>query len=185
MSDFDKAFNYMMDNEDAGRTGVITSDPTHDDPNALARFGINSAAHPELIPGGYFDASKVPSPAALLTAEDTYKYCYFVPIGGYSIVCQDIANKFFDLAVNSGTEEATKIVQRACNQVLHKVAIGYMPLTIDGVCGAQTREAINACAPEELLPVIKAYASDFYRAAAFRLHWPTRELAELLSRVQK
>ena len=185
MADFQQAFDYMMANEDGTRSGVVTHDPTEDDPNAVARLGINSAAHPELLACDFFNPAIIDAEHALVIAEGTYKYSYFVPIGGYSIICQDIANKFFDLAVNEGTEEATKIVQRACNQVLYPVVVGYMPLTVDGVAGSQTRDAINRANPENLLPVIKTYASQFYKDIALREHWTPRQLAALLSRVQK
>lgn len=178
MADFQQGFDFVLANEDSTRSGVITPDPTEDDPHAVARFGINSDDHPELLQKGYFDAA-LPNDRALILAEDTYKYCYWVPIGGYSIICQDIANKFFDLAINEGTHEATKIVQRACNKVLNG------SLTVDGVCGSLTRDAINRANPEELMSVIKAYASQFYKDVAYRQNWPARKLAALLSRVQK
>ena len=182
MSDYQKAFNYMMANEDATRSGAVTPDPTAEDPNAVARFGVNSHFHPEALAEGFYDMS---TDKALEWASDFYKYRYFAAIWGYQIACQDIANKYLDLAVNTGCLEATKIVQRACNSVLAPIAIGYKPLTIDGICGEHTYTAINACAPEQLLPEIKDYACQFYRDVAFRLNWPQRKLAALLSRAMR
>lgn len=190
MADYQQAFNYMMDNEDRSRSGAITNDPTADSPTARARFGLNSASHPDLVEAGYFtvnpDATpKIPTDEALQTAASVYKLQYWVPIGGYQIICQDIANKFFDLAVDAGTVQATKIVQRAANQCLVPVAIGYLPLSVDGVSGSKTIEAVNSVHPEELLPAIKSYACQFYKDVAFRLQWPTRKLAALLARANR
>ena len=190
MADYQQAFNYMMDNEDASRSGAITPDPTADNPTARARFGLNSASHPDLVEAGYFtfnpDATpKIPSADALETAASVYKIQYWVPIGGYQIICQDIANKFFDLAVNTGTVEASKIAQRAANQCLTPVAVGYLPLAVDGIAGSKTIEALNAANPEDLLPAIKSYACRFYKDVAFRQKWPARKLAALLSRANR
>lgn len=182
MADFDTAFNYMMDNEDRQRSGVVTSDPTADDPKAIARFGINSAAHPEAVAEGFYN---LPSAQALLWAEGLYKCYYWLPIKGYKIICQDIANKYFDLGVNEGCAEATKIIQRASNQVLKLYVSGYLPVTVDGICGPETLTALNQANPEELLPAIKAFATQFYKDVAFREKWPTRQLSALLSRVAR
>lgn len=190
MADYSVAFNFMMDNEDAGLTGVITSDPEPQDPTARARFGLNSHWHPELVDQGFFaynaDATpKVPSDQALTIASNVYKAEYWFPIRGFAIADQGIANKFLDLAVNAGWKEATKIVQRAVNHCLTPVAVGYLPLTVDGACGSETLEAINKCNPGDLLGEIKSYAAQFYRDIAFRLKWPDRQLAAMLSRAAR
>ena len=189
MADYPKAFQFMIQNEDQSLSGEVTPDPIENpadpDPCAVARFGLNSHWHPELAAEGFFDAQRVPAAQALVMAQDTYKYAYWFPIHGYQIICQDVMNKYFDLGVNVGCSEATKIVQRACNQVLNPVAIGYIPLKVDGICGEQTYTAVNKANPEELLPAIKSYARQFYQDVAFREHWPTRKLAALLTRTEK
>lgn len=184
MADFGIAFHYLMQNEDSRLSGNVTPDPSASDPEAIARFGINSAAHPEAVASGFYT---MPIADALEWAQKLYKIRYFAGIGGYSIACQDIANKFFDLAVNEGLNQATKIVQRACNSVLtpNGTAVGYLPLTIDGIAGEKTSEAINACAPEQLLPAIKSYAVQFYKDVALRQNWDPRKLEALLARAQR
>lgn len=182
MSLYQPAFDFMMSNEDPTRSGEVTPDPTESDPHAIARFGINSFWHPEAETEGFY---QMPVDKALEWVASFYKYRYFAAIWGYQIACQDIANKYFDLAVNTGPEEATKIVQRACNSVLAPIALGYKPLGIDGLCGERTYQAINACAPEQLLPEIKSYAVQFYKDVAFREHWSPRKTAALLTRANK
>lgn len=182
MADFIIAFNFVLDNEDSTRSGVVTKDPTDDDPKAIARFGINSASHPEALAENFYS---MPVEQALVWAEGLYKCYYWLPIKGNKIACQDISNKYMDLSVNSGVVEATKIVQRACNQVLKLYVVGYLPLMVDGICGSATSAALNQAHPEQLLPAIKDFASQFYRDVAFREHWPPRLLAALLSRVAR
>lgn len=182
MADFNAAFSYLMDDEDRNRSGAVVDDPSLEHPDAKARFGINSGAFPEALTEGFYS---MPHDQALEWAATFYKYRFFAAIGGYQIACQDIANKFLDLAVNEGVEQATKIVQRACNYTLKPVAIGYLPLTVDGVPGPRTSEAINACAPEQLLPTIRSYAADFYRSVGSRLKWSPRLLAAMLYRANK
>lgn len=182
MADYSQAFDYMMQDEDAQRTGAVTPDPSASHPDAVARFGINSGANPDAVSEGFYT---MPVDQALQWAASYYKYYYFVEMGGYRIIAQDIANKLFSLAVNAGYAEANKIAQRAANQVLTPVAIGYLPLAVDGICGDQTVEALNKANPEDLLPAIKSYACQFYRDVAFRQKWPPRQLAALLARANR
>ena len=182
MADYTQAFNYMMDDEDAQRKGEVTPDPSASHADAVARFGINSGACPDALSEGFYT---MPTDQALQWAATYYKFHYFIEMGGYRIIAQDICNKLFSLAVNAGYVEANKIGQRAANQCLTPVAIGYLPLHVDGICGDQTIQALNAAHPEELLPAIKSYACQFYRDVAFRQSWPPRKLAALLARANR
>lgn len=182
MSDYDIAFSYLLVDEDRQLTGAVVADPTASDPSALARFGINSDWFPEAKADGFYQMS---TEDALAYVRTFYKYRFFAGIYGYEIACQDIANKYFDLAVNEGIEEATKIVQRACNQVSAPVVIGKLTLMVDGKPGQMTLAAINKCAPEVLLPTVKAYATQFYRDVAGRLKWSPRLLAAMLARANR
>lgn len=182
MADYDIAFEYLMDDEDRSRSGAIVPDPTPSDSNAVARFGINSHWCPEAEQDHFYEMS---NDKALEWVKGFYKYRFFAGILGYGIAVQDVANKYLDLAVNEGIEEATKIVQRACNQVITPVTIGKLTLAVDGKPGTCTLAAINKCAPEVLLPTIKAYASQFYKDVANRLKWSPRQLAAMLARANR
>ena len=153
MADLITSFNYTMHWEDSTLSGAVTPDPTKDNPNARARFGVNSASHPEAEREGFFDMSR---DAALQYAEDVFKYSYFSPMNGYQIRNQDICNKIVDMAFNQGCNQAGKIVQRALNSILAG------PFAIDGIIGAKTVDGINACNPSDLLPALKEKAKDFY-----------------------
>jgi len=164
MADFQAAFNYVMDREDRNRTGKVTRDPTKDDPDAVARFGVNSAAHPDLVEKKFFEVllgiATMSNEDALAEAADVFKYDYFMHLSGYTLADQDVVNKFCDFAFNQGIGEATKLVQRAVNEINPD---RQPPLVVDGTPGARTIAAINACEPERLLPAMKDQAIAFYR----------------------
>lgn len=191
MADFNVAFRYVLQDEDSQLSGAVTPDPVTVSPdpnepykgrNALARFGINSHWFPEAVSEGFYQMDR---DRALNWAQALYKHRFFSPIWGYSILSQDIANKFCDLAVNEGISQATKLMQRACNELLAGVAIGYLPLTIDGEPGPKTVEAINDSDPQKLLAAFKEQARNFYCQIAQEQNWSTRKLAALLARVAR
>lgn len=189
MADYQKSFDYLMTDEDSTRSGVIVSDPEPEAPTARARFGLNSYWHPDLAEAGFFsynpDATpKIPNDEALVMAAAAYRKGEWSSIRGDSISDQDIANKFLSLAVNDGSSEATKIVQRAVNKVVFPLP-GQLGLRVDGICGEQTLSAINQAQPADLLSMIKSYACQFYKDCAFRLNWGPRQLAAHLSRANR
>lgn len=67
---------------------------------------------------------------------------------------QDVANWFFDKAVNMGLGQATKLIQRAAGVV------------DDGRYGPKTANAIAAADPTELLKKCREQARAFYRSLA-------------------
>lgn len=189
MADYQTAFNFLMDDEDRNRSGVIVSDPEPEAPTARARFGLNSYWHPDLAEAAFFsynpDATpKVPNDEALVMAAEAYRKGEWASIRGDSISNQDIANKFLSLAVNDGSAEATKIVQRAVNRVVFPLP-GELGLRVDGICGEQTLSAINQAQPADLLSQIKYYACQFYRDCAFRMNWDDKELNAHLARANR
>lgn len=153
MASFEPAFAATMKHEDSQLSGVITNEPN----GGKARLGINSVAWPEAVAAGFYT---MPVSAALEWAATFYKYKFFSPIGGYQITDQLITNKFFDLAVNEGICEATKIVQRAVNKT---GALCLFYLDVDGKPGMRTIDGINKSMPGELLIAIKSYAVQFYQ----------------------
>ncbi|MBI2235400.1 MAG: hypothetical protein HYU60_00320 [Magnetospirillum sp.] len=79
---------------------------------------------------------------------------------GYAaIAAPEIAIKVFDLAVNMGSAQAHKVLQRA-------VRAAWFALPDDGVLGPQTISSVNAAEPRSLLAALKSEASGFYRTIA-------------------
>lgn len=175
MAQYEPAFDFMMLAEDATRSGGVTSDPSAAFPSAVARLGINSGAHPEAVAASFYT---MPLAQALEYAVHLYRVNYWEPILGPQILDQDVANKVFDLSVNEGAVEITKIVQRAVNSLNPS-------LDVDGRMGAITVAAINATPRAELLAAIKDYAIQFYRNWAFRTNQRPLLLEALIARVNR
>lgn len=172
---YETAFNFMMDNEDSTRAGRVTPDPSVDFPNAVARFGVNSGANPEAALDNFYT---MPLPDALEWAASFYRTMYWEPLLLPQVNDQLVANKIFDLGVNEGRTEITKITQRAVNWI-------NPTLIVDGNMGAKTLTSVNASDPLILLEQIKSYAAQFYQAWAFRTKQPAGILQAMLNRVNK
>lgn len=71
---------------------------------------------------------------------------------------QQVATKVFDLAVNMGSTQAHKLLQRAVNDTAAKSRV----IRTDGFLGARSFEAINWEVPEILLASFRKRAADFY-----------------------
>lgn len=74
------------------------------------------------------------------------------------IINQAIATKTFDFAVNMGSKQAHKCLQRAIR------AASSTKLIDDGILGVKSLEAINAANPPVLLAAFRSEAAGFYRA---------------------
>ena len=72
---------------------------------------------------------------------------------------ENIATKFFDLAVNMGIPQAVKLIQRALRSAGQTVAD-------DGIIGPITLTAINKADPTDLLAALKSEAAGYYRLIA-------------------
>lgn len=87
-------------------------------------------------------------------AASIYRLQYWDKLELDKISDQRIANKFFDLAVNVGTMQATKFVQRAAC------------IPADGILGPVSLAAINKANPAALLTLVLWEARKFYRDVA-------------------
>jgi lysozyme family protein len=144
--DFDFIFDYVMDHEDAGRTGVITRDA-----GGLTRFGICRKYHPEEYPAlAQMSVADALARAHILFMRD---YC---PRAITRIESDRVAAKIVDIDFNLGSALGKArgvgiwIAQAACDMLGQEVAE-------DGVLGPQTLAAINSCDPEELLDAMCSY----------------------------
>lgn len=94
-------------------------------------------------------------------AANLYK-CFWWDKNGYGqIQDQQVATKLLDLAVNMGSPQAHKILQRAICCCKQKV-------DIDGAIGLKTITAANACDSVCLLFHLRDQAAAFYQALATR-----------------
>lgn len=93
------------------------------------------------------------------TAIAIYKKYWWDRQSYFRITDQSIATKLFDLAVNEGTSQAFKLIQRACWSVN-----GYRSLIDDGVLGEVSLTAINNAQPALILASLRSEAAGFYRS---------------------
>lgn len=78
---------------------------------------------------------------------------------GYGQLHLTVGIKVFDLAVNMGSHQAHKILQRACRACGH-------PLLDDGILGPKTMAAVNQITPAALAIAMRSEAAGFYRLLA-------------------
>lgn len=91
-------------------------------------------------------------------AKKIYKVAYWDSITGDVINSQDVANIYFDMRVNAGTN-AVRLMQSSLREM------GYL-VTVDSVHGPQTLQAINNAPPVELYTLYKANRIKYYQAIA-------------------
>jgi lysozyme family protein len=109
MSEFSPAFDFVMQHEDASRSGRVTEDA-----GGRTRFGIAQRFHPDL-PETFFTG---PADAALKTAEAILRRDYWQPMRLSVLRDQKLANKLFDMAVNMGIHQAAIYAQCAVNALI-------------------------------------------------------------------
>ena len=154
MGDFKQAFAFVMEHEDASRSGRVTVDA-----GGRTRFGIAERFHPELREE-FFTG---PADEALAEAERMEERDYWGPMRLAEVENQDVANKLFDMAVNMGVRQAGVYAQRAANFLLRG---GPPALLEDGVMGEKTLAGINQCVPMELHRVLCELSEAHYRHVA-------------------
>ncbi|MDR3187307.1 MAG: hypothetical protein LBT63_02690 [Holosporaceae bacterium] len=139
---FLKAFEYLMYHE-----GGYVNDKN--DAGGETKFGISKRSYPHL------DIKN-------LTPDQT-KQIYFVDFWTKAkceqIKDDNLATKFFDLCVNTGIGQATRLIQRALRSAGQIVAE-------DGIIGQNTLATINKSDPTDLLAALKSEAAGFYRMIA-------------------
>ena len=111
MASIEEAVKYVLSSEDSTLSGKVKPDPTKKDPEAVARFGINSYWHPELKNTNFF--TTMPRDNALQIAMGIYTREYADRLQIPQIKDQRVANKLLDMYVNQGVT-GIKLAQRAC-----------------------------------------------------------------------
>jgi lysozyme family protein len=170
MSNFEEALSFVLRNEDARLSGVVTEDS-----GGRTRFGIAERFHPELGNEFYRGTRE----AALETAREICRRDYWESVYGDEIRDEAVAAKLLDMAVNMGVRQAVALCQRAVN------AIADFPITEDGVMGPRTVAAMNSCETSVLAAHLCDACSGFYRHLADVRPEMQRYLSGWLARAQK
>jgi lysozyme family protein len=148
------AFEIVIKHEDYSMSGIVSHEPF----GGVARFGVNSRAHPEAVRAGFYEMSKA---KALRYAERVFYRGYWKPMHLDEINNERLANKLADLSYNLGPVRATILLQRALN-------MQGADLTAKGYFGEDTLEAINNLSPTATVVLVKYQAAGFYTRLARR-----------------
>lgn len=146
MSQFPPALNFLLDNEDRNREYAIVPDPGG---NAIA--GINSRSWPT----AYANIARMPQVQRASAVANFYQTEFWnvMQLGGLD--SQDLANRVLDCGVNCGLYTATRMLQRAAN------SLG-LDLSVDGILGPVSLDAINGIDPERMLAAYRQARVELY-----------------------
>ncbi|MDR2067724.1 MAG: hypothetical protein LBP41_01910 [Holosporaceae bacterium] len=141
-SKFLRAFKYLMYHE-----GGYVDDKK--DAGGETHYGISKRSYPHL------DIKNL----TMDQARQIYFVDFWMKAKCEQIDNDDIATKFFDLAVHTGIPQAVKLIQRALRSAGTQV-------TEDGIIGPITLKAINKADSTDLLAALKSEAAGHYRLIA-------------------
>lgn len=168
MSDPTQSIDFVLKQEDATLSGVITNEVN--DAGGLTRFGLCAKWHPELVAAGFYEPT-MDSATARTMAETAYATAYANPLRLASINAQPVANALLSFAVNMGTFSAVETLQQVCGAIA------------DGCMGPNTVAAVNAHDPATLLAAYCAIQANRYRGIAAANPTQQKFLAGWLNRV--
>lgn len=144
MSNFEQAIELVLKHE-----GGYVNNPA--DKGGETKYGISKRSYPNV------DIKNL----TLEQAKAIYKRDFWDVSNYQRINNYKVASKVFDLSINMGILQATKILQRALRSCGFNV-------TEDGVLGTKTLEAVNSVNESLLVIALKSEAAGFYRTLAAR-----------------
>jgi lysozyme family protein len=150
MSSFDIALPVILKHEVDPVLGPYCN--VEEDHGGPTCYGVTIAEYRRYKPGATVeDLKNIP----MSDVYTIFKANYWQPLGLDEVNSQIVATKLADIAINGGPGAASAIAQRAC------IACG-QAVKVDGWIGPNTRAAINAIPPKDLLVAIKEQQRDFY-----------------------
>ena len=152
MADWNTAYNWMMDNEDAPRSCACAPDAP---PGAFAISGINSAAWPTEYAAIAAVSQTERAPLVQQFYENHFWNDWFAQLNS-----DDVSKRVFDFAVNGGSGVAVRCLQQAVNSLL---AEGATTIGEDGGWGPITLGAVNGADPAALVAAFQARRVAFYQ----------------------
>jgi len=153
MANWDTAYNWMMDNEDAPRACAKVADAP---PGAFAISGVNSASWPT----EFAAIAALPQPQRGPLVQQFYQN-HFWDAWFAQVDSDDVCKRVFDFAVNGGAGSSVRCLQQAVNSLL---APGAAPIAEDGGWGPMTLGAVNAADPAALQAAFQAKRVAHYEA---------------------
>jgi hypothetical protein len=168
MASYDKAFEFLMENEDRNRECATVPDD-----GDFAISGINSRAFPEQ----FSKINETPQEERLPMVYAFYKDVFWnIFIQG--LFGEDIASRIFDMSVNAGQQMAIREAQMAVNTLGKEIAV-------DGHWGPATITAINSCDQESLVEAYREQRRSHYLKIVATNPEKTKYLAGWLARASK
>jgi lysozyme family protein len=146
MANIVSAIVYVLHQEDARMTGIVSNDPR--DKGGRTRWGIAERFHRDLTPTGFFDSMS--RDESLTKATTVYGNDYGAPLMLARIGMQQVANALLSFAINEGVISSIKVLQSALN------------LDQDGKFGDITLEAVNSMS--NILVLLEAKQVSHYDA---------------------
>jgi lysozyme family protein len=178
MADWNTAYNWMMNFEDAPRACAQVPDaaPSGFAGPCYAISGVNSGVWP----------AEFASIAALAQAQreplvEQFYQNHFWNTWYARMVSDEVCKRVFDFAVNGGSGTSVRCLQQAVNSL----AAGGAPIAEDGGWGPKTLAAVNAADQAALLGAFKAKRAAYYRAIAAGEPSKAKYLAEWTARANK
>jgi type VI secretion system secreted protein VgrG len=174
MADWNTAYNWMMDNEDAPRACKQVPDAP---PGAFAISGVNSAAWPAEFAAIAAVSQADREPLVQQFYENHFWDSWFAQVNS-----DDVCKRVFDFAVNGGTGTSVRCLQQAVNSL---AAPGAAPIDEDGGWGPVTLGAVNAADPVALTAAFQAKRVAYYQSIAAADPGKEQYLAAWTARAQK
>lgn len=158
MADWNTAYNWMMDKEDAPRACAQVSDacPSGVAGPCFAISGINSGAWP----AEFAAIAALPQAQREPLVKQFYQN-HFWNNWYAQLNSDDLCMRVFDFAVNAGSGSSVRCLQQAVNSLL---PTGATQLTEDGGWGPMTLKAANAADPAALVSAFKAKRAAYYQS---------------------
>ena len=153
MANWNIAYNWMMDNEDAARAcAQVPVAPR----GAFAISGINSAAWPEEYEAIAALSQDQRKPLVQQFYEDHFWNNWYA-----QMVSDDLCKRVFDFAVNAGSAASVRCLQQALNTL---AGSGAAQLVDDSDWGPMTLDAANSADPAALVEAFQAARAAYYQA---------------------
>lgn len=147
MADFNIAYTFMMDNEDAPRACKQVPDATPQGKTGpcFAISGVNSGSYPTQFAAIAALPQDQREPSVQQFYHDIFWNHWFE-----QVTSDEVCKRVFDFAVNGGAYWAVKCLQQAVN------SLGPMQIKEDGGWGPATLGAVNGADPDALVTAFKA-----------------------------
>jgi lysozyme family protein len=179
MANWDTAYNWMMDNEDAARACAQVPDacPGGVAGPCYAISGINSGAWP-----AEFAAIAAADQASREPLVQQFYQNHFWNEWYAQLNSDEVCKRVFDFAVNGGSGTSVRCLQQAVNSLL---AADEAQLAEDGGWGPKTLGAANAADPVALVSAFQAKRVAYYQAIVAANPAKAKYLAAWIARARK